>query len=116
MNNQELEHKIKDILSIKNFFDMIESAVAFEKEYKNTDFYKKTKISLFEIIKMSKVWYSFNLKELSTKIQEVIDSLNFDQVQNIIEQFGNTFSAENEEVIDQLNQINEMDFNFLKNK
>ena len=99
MNNQELEQKIKEILSISNFFDMIESAVSFEKEYKNTDFYKKTKISLFDIIKMSKVWYSFNLKELSAKVQEVIDSLNFDQVQNIIEQFGNTFSAENEEVM-----------------
>ena len=38
MNNQELEQKIKEILSINNFFDMIESAVSFEKEHKNTDF------------------------------------------------------------------------------
>ena len=29
MNNQELEQKIKEILSISNFFDMIESAISF---------------------------------------------------------------------------------------
>ena len=116
MNNQELEQKIKEILSISNFFDMIESAVSFEKEYKNTDFYKKTKMSLFDIIKMSKVWYSFNIKELSSKVQSMIDSLNFAKVQSIIEQFGNVFSEENEEVANQLKQINEMDFDFLKNK
>ena len=116
MNNQELEQKIKEILSISNFFDMIESAVSFEKEYKNTDFYKKTKMSLFDIIKMSKVWYSFNIKELSSKVQSMIDSLNFAQVQSIIEQFGNVFSEENEEVANQLKQINEMDFDFLKNR
>ena len=40
MNNQELELKIKEILNNKNFFDMIESVMEFEKEYKGTDFYK----------------------------------------------------------------------------
>ena len=65
---------------------------------------------------MSKVWYSFNIKELSSKVQLMIDSLNFANVQNIIEQFGNVFSEENEEVANQLKQINEMDFDFLKNK
>ena len=46
----------------------------------------------------------------------MIDSLNFANVQSIIEQFGNMFSEENEEVANQLKQINEMDFDFLKNK
>ena len=43
MNNQELELKVKEILSIENFFDMMEAVFAFEKEYKATEFYKKTK-------------------------------------------------------------------------
>ena len=43
MNNQELELKIKEILKIKNFFDMVEATVAFDKEYRTSSFYKATK-------------------------------------------------------------------------
>ena len=46
MNNQELELKVKEILAIENFFDMMEAAIAFEKEYKGTNFFKKTKEQL----------------------------------------------------------------------
>ena len=49
MNNQELELKVKEILEIENFFDMIEAAVALKKEYKRTKFYKKTKMPLIEV-------------------------------------------------------------------
>lgn len=55
MNNQELELKVKEILSIENFFDMMEAVFAFEKEYKATEFYKKTKMSLVEVMKESKI-------------------------------------------------------------
>ena len=80
---------------------------------------------------MSKVWYSFNIKELSSKVQSMIDSLNFAQVQSIIEQFGNVFSEENEEVanqylkdirqsenksVDELINIDEYDINKTSNK
>ena len=44
MNNNELELKIKEILSIENFFDMMEAVFDFEKEYKGSEFYKKTKM------------------------------------------------------------------------
>jgi hypothetical protein len=54
MNNQELELRIKEILKNRNFFDMIESAINFEKEYKTSDFFRKTKISLMEVIKEAK--------------------------------------------------------------
>ena len=37
MNNQELELKVKEILEIENFFDLIEAVCAFEKEYKQSD-------------------------------------------------------------------------------
>ena len=34
MNNQELELKVKELLNISNFFDMIIAVKEFEKEYK----------------------------------------------------------------------------------
>ena len=55
MNNQELELRVKEILENKNFFDMVEATLAFEKEYKGTEFYKKTKIPLVEVIKAAKM-------------------------------------------------------------
>ena len=36
MNNSELELKIKEIIKIENFFDMMEAAQDFEKEYKQS--------------------------------------------------------------------------------
>ena len=32
MNNQELELKVKEILAVDNFFDMVEATIAFNKE------------------------------------------------------------------------------------
>lgn len=56
MDNKELNIKFQEILSTKNFFDMLENAMAFEKEYKQSSFYKKTKLSLLEALKYHKVW------------------------------------------------------------
>jgi hypothetical protein len=99
MNNQELELKIKEILSISNFFDMIESAIAFEKEYKNSDFYKKTKISLMEVIKEGKLWYKLSLEGIGAKIQDMINNLDLSNVNNILEELGNVYAKENEETL-----------------
>lgn len=99
MNNQELELKVKEILAIENFFDMIESAVAFEKEYKTTEFFKKTKMSLMEVIKESKTWYALQLKDIENKIQSFINSLDFSNVSKLIEELGNVYAQENESVL-----------------
>ena len=99
MNNQELELKVKEILAIENFFDMIEATIAFEKEYKTTSFYKKTKMSLMDVIKTSKAWYLIQLKDLGNTIQSLIDGLNMENISNIIGQFGDMYGQENEEIL-----------------
>ena len=50
MNNQELELKIKEIIEMPNMFDMIIAAKDIEKDYKTSDFYKATKMSLIEML------------------------------------------------------------------
>ena len=99
MNNQELELKVKEILEIENFFDMIEAVCAFEKEYKTTSFFKKTKMPLVDVIKNSKAWYTLQLKDIKDKIQSLIDNIDMANIQSVITQLGDVYAAENEETL-----------------
>lgn len=108
MSNAELELKIKEILSIENFFDMIEKVVEFEKEYKGTSFYKKTKMPLMEVIKNGKVWYALQLKDVANVIQGMIDSLNVENVNSILSQLGEVYSKENTETLSIINEFKDL--------
>ena len=108
MSNAELELKIKEILSIENFFDMIEKVVEFEKEYKGTSFYKKTKMPLMEVIKNSKVWYALQLKDVVDVIQGMIDSLNVENLNSILSQLGEVYSKENTETLSIINEFKDL--------
>lgn len=108
MNNQELELKVKEILGIENFFDMIEAAVDFEKEYKATGFYKKTKMPLLNVIKLSKTWYSLTLKNLGQTIQDIIDSLSLENISTILTQLGDVYASENSEILNMINDFKDI--------
>ena len=109
MTNTELELKVKEILQNDNMFDLIENAVAFEKEYKQSDFYRNTKLPFMEVIKYGKVFYGFNLKELVTKlkdyIQNMINDLDFSKANDLMNQFGDIFADENSELRSQLEEL-----------
>lgn len=109
MTNTELELKVKEILQNDNMFDLIENAVAFEREYKQSDFYKNTKLPLMEVIKYGKVFYGFNIKEIITKtknyIQSMINELDFGKINELINQFGDMFANENNEIRSQLEEL-----------
>ena len=108
MSNAELELKIKEILSIENFFDMIEKAVEFEKEYKGTSFYKKTKMPLMKVIKNSKVWYTLRFDSLQEKIQELINGLSFENINSILDQFSQVYAQENTETLSIINNLKDI--------
>lgn len=108
MNNQELELRIKEILKNRNFFDMIESAINFEKEYKTSDFFRKTKISLMEVIKEAKTWYITQLDNIGEKIQELLDNLDVTKVNSILTQLGNIYTGENEETMAIIKEFKEL--------
>ena len=108
MSNAELELKIKEILSVENFFDMIEKVVEFEKEYKGTSFYKKTKMPLMEVIKNSKVWYTLRFDSLQEKIQELINGLSFENINSILDQFSQVYAQENTETLSIINNLKDI--------
>ena len=108
MNNQELELKVKEILENKNFFDMVEATIVFEKEYKGTEFYKKTKMSLIDVIKESKIWYALQFEDVGNKIQNLINNLDFSYINNILEQLGDVYSQENTETLNILKEFKDI--------
>lgn len=108
MSNTELELKVKEILSIENFFDMVEKVVEFEKEYKGTSFYKKTKMPLMEVIKNGKVWYALRFDSLQEKIQELINGLSFENINSILDQFSQVYAQENTETLSIINNLKDI--------
>ena len=108
MNNAELELKIKEIIAIENYFDMIIAVKDFEKDYKGSDFYKETKMSLVEIIKQAKLHYALQLNDLSSKIQKVINELNVDNLNSVLDQISGVFGKENTEIKESLEVLKEL--------
>lgn len=108
MNNQELELRVKEILENKNFFDMVEATLAFEKEYKGTEFYKKTKMPLMEVIKNAKMWYLSQMENIGDKIQNLISGLDFSNINDILNQLGDVYTKENEETLNIFKEFKEI--------
>ena len=107
MNNQELEIKVKELLAIQNFFDFIEAVREFEKEYKNTDFYKKTKLPILEMIKNAKGFYFLQLDDIFVKIQEKINGLKFDNFYAVIDEFSSVLAQGTQETLSGIGDITE---------
>lgn len=105
MNNEQLELQFKEILATENFFDMMEKAVEFEKEYKQSGFYKKTKMPLVEVLKYSKIWSLMNLDNIIKTIQEKINLLDLSKITEIIGQAGDMFAIENEEIQEMIKEV-----------
>lgn len=98
MNNVELEKKILEIISEDNYFEMIMKAKEFEVEYKKSDFYKTTKKPLVEVIKECKIYYALQLKDLGTRIQQLINGLSLDKFNEALDQISSVFGQENAEI------------------
>ena len=102
MNNIELENKIRQISAIDNYFDMIEAIVSFEKEYKTSDFYKKTKRPLEQVIKEARIHYALQLKDLANYIQDMINNLSFENINEILDKISSVFAQENKDIEESL--------------
>lgn len=100
MDNIILELKIKEIINETNFFDMIIKAQEFEVEYKKSDFYKMTKMPVLQVIEKAKVFYAFQFENIGEKIQNFINSLDVTKLQEIIEQLGQIYMTENQEIME----------------
>lgn len=108
MNNQELEQRIVEILNNDNFFDMMEEIFEFEKEYKASDFFKKTKMSLLDVLKTRKQLKGLDLRLLFKDLQEQINNLDMEHLEAFFDKVGSIFNQENSELMEQIKEIEKL--------
>jgi hypothetical protein len=98
MNNVELEKKILEIISEDNYFEMVSKAIAFDKEYKTSDFYKLTKKPLMEVIKETKIYYALQLRDMTRYIQAMINGLSMEKITALLDEATDMFNKESADV------------------
>lgn len=88
MNNTELQQFFKDILDIDNCFDRVIELKRKNKEYKKSQFYKQTKISIHKAFTLFKLEF-FNdiVKIINSPILNTIKTCDLDKLKDIIENF-----------------------------
>ena len=95
-NYKEVEKNVKKIRS------------ALEKEYKESDFYKKTKKPLKEVLFESRFHYFFMLEGVEKRIQEVINSLNLEKIESLMNDMSSMFEQENGEILKAANTFKDL--------
>lgn len=108
MTNQELEQKVEQMLEIENYFDFLEAACNFEKEYKNSNFYKQTKMPLMAVIKEARWFYGLNMNKIFTKVQTLINKLDLSHLMDLVEKIGFTYENENAQIMSAVNSIKDI--------
>ena len=94
MTNQEIIEKINTLMSEnENFCDLLLALKNFNKEYKKSNFYKKTRISLNRLVRQYRTYSFTNLDEIFDRIQEKINNLDLSNVQNIVDTLARGYSA-----------------------
>lgn len=108
MNNIELEAKIKEIINIENYFDMVIAMKNFEKDYKNTEFYKVTKQPLEVVIKNAKIHYTLQFTNIKKNIQDFVNNFDMSSLENLMNQISTTFGQENADILSVLKDFKDL--------
>lgn len=104
MTNEELSLKFESIIVQNNFFDQVQALAEFEKEYKTSDFYKATKMSLKDVYKnyasyrLLRYGVEIDLGKAMDDIQNLINNLNLDNLEGLLGKVETIFSNENEQI------------------
>lgn len=109
MTNQEIIEKINTLMSEnENFCDLLLALKNFNREYKKSNFYKKTRISLNRLVRQYKTYSFTNLDEIFDRIQEKINNLDFSNVQNIVDTLGFNTDREIEDLNSSWNGLKDL--------
>lgn len=107
--NEYLNKRLHEILEgSNNFFDVLLELKEFEKEYKQSDFYKATKINLMDLVKDARIFYLTNTKVISDKINNIINNLDGEKIADILDKGGSILQANNEATLAQLEEFKEL--------
>ena len=109
MTNQEIIEKINTLMSEnENFCDLLLALKNFNKEYKKSDFYKKTRISLNRLVRQYRAYSFTNLDEIFDHVQEKINNLDLSNIQNIVDTLGFNTDREIEDLNSSWNGLKDL--------
>lgn len=107
-NNEYLNKRLSEIVEKDNFFEVILELKEFEKEYKQSNFYKTTKINLMDLVKDARIFYLTNTKNITDKLNKIINSLDGEKIAAILDEGASILQANNEETLAQLQEFKEL--------
>ena len=109
MTNQEIIEKINTLMSEnENFCDLLLALKNFNKEYKKSNFYKKTRISLNRLVRQYRAYSFTNLDEIFDRVQEKINNLDLSNIQNIVDTLGFNTDREIEDLNSSWNGLKDL--------
>ena len=109
MTNQEIIEKINTLMSEnENFCDLLLALKNFNKEYKKSDFYKKTRISLNRLVRQYRAYSFTNLDAIFDRVQEKSNNLDLSNVQNIVDTLGFNTDREIEDLNSSWNGLKDL--------
>lgn len=105
MDNVELMTAIEEILAEDNFCNLLEKLVSFEKEYKTSEFYSKTKLKLFDFVEYYKKFNPIPIKKIFAEIQREISHLDLSNLDALLNNFSEMLNIENQNLMDIIKKI-----------
>ena len=109
LTNEYLNTRLHEILTqSSNFFDVVLELKEFEKEYKQSDFFKQTKTPLMEIVREAKIFYLTNTSILIDKLNKIIDGLDVDKLLAVLQEGGSILEKNNDATLEQLKEFKEL--------
>lgn len=109
MNNKDLQNELSLILREENVFDMLLKLKAFEKDYKESDFYKQTHMKLMDAAKLVKTWNLINLDDVLAAIQRVINELDYSNLKSFLSEFTQALSADQKQFSEDVESLKQSD-------
>ncbi len=103
MNNMILKEKLDALIKEEDFFKFEESLANFEKEYKTSDFYKKTKRPLKILIQDYKAWHPRDIEET---VERIVNSLDEEKIVSLLDKLSQVFDKENQDILNEVKELN----------
>lgn len=108
MTNQEIQNKIEELINMDNICDFILEAQKFEKDYKQSEFYKQTKMKFTDLITTYKTIHIINYQEMYNKVQSMINNFDLEQLETVLDNFNTVASGISEEMKGELSNIKDL--------
>ena len=108
MTNVELKERVENIIAIEDYFDRSIAISNFENDYKKSDFFKITKKPLDNLVRDYRIDNLLSIKKLRKGLQEILDKLDFTNIDDTLNKISDTFGQENSEIIDTIKDFKEI--------